>query len=91
MHSWLGDGVISTTMTTTTTDDDNNKGDNDDVVDKDYYKDPNGGERTDSNKRRPIFLKKQPTCGQMHSWQEGRMILTAMSMTTTDNDNGKNN
>ena len=41
------------------------------TIDKDDDKDPNGGECKDNNKRRPIFLKKQPTCGQMHSWKRG--------------------
>ena len=91
MHSWLEGGVISTTMTTTTTTTDNDNGDDDDMVDEDNDKDPNGGERRDNGKQRPIFLKKHPTCGQMHSWQGGGMILTAMTTTTADNDNGENN
>ena len=64
--AFLAGWVISTTMTTTTTDNDSNNGDNDDLFDKDGNKDPNGGERKDNNKQRPIFLKKEPTCGQMH-------------------------
>ena len=84
--------MILMAMTTTTTDDYNGK--TTDLVDKDDKEDPNGndGELKDNDKRRPIFrFEKQPTCGQMHSWQGGGVILTAMTTTTTDNDNGKNN
>ena len=53
-------------MATTTTDNDIDHGDNDDFFDEDDNKDPNGGGCKDNDKRQPIFLKKEPTCGQMH-------------------------
>jgi hypothetical protein len=72
-------GGISTTMTMATT---NTKTTTKTTVNNDNDEDLNGKDNGEDNDDL-IFDSQQPTCGRMHSWQGGGVILTMMTMATT--------